>query len=86
MFYFQIMENLRNVMRCLDDISKMIPEGTYLEMCDNLKEVHSNLPQNEDPPVTDNRQPIPLNVPFQVVILSGPRFLLNGNGYIIIEP
>jgi hypothetical protein len=32
-------------MQCLDDISKMIPEGTYLEMCDNLKQVHKNLPK-----------------------------------------
>jgi hypothetical protein len=23
----------------------MIPEGTYLEMCDNLKQVHRNLPK-----------------------------------------
>jgi len=61
------MENLRNVMQCLDDISKVIPEGTYLEMCDNLKEIHKNLPQNEDPPMTDNRRPVPVNVPFQVV-------------------
>ncbi len=57
------MENLRNLMQCLDDISKMIPEGTYLEMCDNLKQVHDNIPKNDDPPVRDNRR-----VPFQAVI------------------
>ena len=62
------MDSLRNVMRCLDDISKLIPEGTYLEMCESLKEVHHNLPQNDDPPVTDNRRPEPINVPFQVVM------------------
>ena len=62
------MESLRNVMRCLDDVSKLIPEGTYLEMCESLKEVHHNLPQNDDPPVTDNRRPTPVNVPFQVVM------------------
>ena len=39
------MENLQNLMQCLDDISKMIPEGTYLEMCDNLKQVHKTLPK-----------------------------------------
>ncbi len=49
-------------MQCLDDISKMIPEGTYLEMCDNLKQVHDNIPKNDDPPVRDNRR-----VPFQAV-------------------
>tara|TARA_B110000902_G_scaffold231017_1_gene272958 strand:+ start:1944 stop:2582 length:639 start_codon:yes stop_codon:yes gene_type:complete len=49
-------------MQCLDDISKLIPEGTYLEMCDNLKQVHDNIPKNNDPPVTDSRR-----APFQVV-------------------
>jgi hypothetical protein len=42
------MENLQNLMQCLDDISKMIPEGTYLEMCDNLKQVHKTLPKHDD--------------------------------------
>ena len=56
------MDNLRNIMQCLDDISKLIPEGTYLEMCDNLKQVHDNIPKNNDPPVTDSRR-----APFQVV-------------------
>lgn len=57
------MDNLQSLMRCLDDISKLIPEGTYLEMCDNLKKVHDNIPKNTDPPVIDNRR-----VPFQVVL------------------
>lgn len=57
------MENLKSLMQCLDDISKMIPEGTYLEMCDNLKKVHDTIPKNDDPPVRDNRR-----VPFQVVL------------------
>jgi len=43
-------------MQCLDDISKMIPEGTYLEMCDNLKQVHKTLPK-----------PAERRVPFQPV-------------------
>jgi hypothetical protein len=42
------MDNLRNLMQCLDDISKLIPEGTYLEMCDNLKQVHKNLPKRDN--------------------------------------
>ena len=50
------MENLQNLMQCLDDISKMIPEGTYLEMCDNLKQVHKTLPK-----------PAERRVPFQPV-------------------
>lgn len=57
------MDNLRNLMQCLDDISKLIPEGTYLEMCDNLKQVHNTIPKNDDPPVTDSRR-----IPFQVVL------------------
>ena len=57
------MENLQSLMRSLDDISKLIPEGTYLEMCDNIKKVHDNIPKNDDPPVIDNRR-----IPFQVVL------------------
>ena len=60
------MDNLKSIMQSLDDISSMIPEGTYLEMADNLKKVHENLPKNEDPPTVDRRS-IPVNVPFQVV-------------------
>ncbi len=56
------MDNLRSLMECLDDISKMIPEGTYLEMCDNIKKVHATIPKNDDPPMTDNRR-----VPFQPI-------------------
>ena len=52
-------------MQCLDDISKMIPEGTYLEMCDNLKQVHRTLPKHDDPPVRDNRR-----VPFQPIVVD----------------
>ena len=50
-------------MRCLDDISKMIPEGTYLEMCDNLKLVHDNMAR----PARDSRQ-LRVNVPFQPIL------------------
>ena len=61
------MDNLKTLMRCVDDISKMIPEGTYLEMCDNLKQVHDKIPRDDDPPLLDTRRPPPVNVPFQVV-------------------
>ena len=60
------MDNLKSIMQSLDEISSMIPEGTYLEMADNLKKVHENLPKNHDPPVIDRRS-LPVNVPFQVV-------------------
>ena len=64
------MENLQNLMQCLDDISKMIPEGTYLEMCDNLKQVHKNLPRRDDPPVRDNRR-VPFQpIPFQPIVVE----------------
>ena len=61
------MDNLKSLMRCLDDISNMIPEGTYLEMCDDLKRVHEIIPKDDDPPLLDTRRPPPVNVPFQVV-------------------
>ena len=53
------MENLQNLMRSLDDISKLIPEGTYLEMCDNLKQVHKTLPK-----------PTERRVPFQPIVVE----------------
>jgi len=58
----ETMEHLQTLMRCVDDISGVIPEGTYLEMCNKLKCVHDNMPKHDDPPVTDSRR-----VPFQVV-------------------
>ena len=60
------MENLQSLMQCLDDISKMIPEGTYLEMCDNLKNLHKDI-KSMDPPVIDYRQPR-IAVPFMPTI------------------
>lgn len=56
------MENLQSLMQCIDDISKMIPEGTYLEMCDNLKNLHKSM-KHVDPPRVDLR-----SVPFMPVI------------------
>ena len=61
------MDEIKSLMSCIDNISKMIPEGTYLEMCDILKKVHANIPNDDDPPVIDNRQPR-VNVPFQAII------------------
>ena len=58
----ETMEHLQTLMRCVDDISGVIPEGTYLEMCNKLKCVHDNMPKHDDPPVTDTRM-----APFQVV-------------------
>lgn len=60
------MENLASLMRSLDDISSLIPEGTYLEMANNLKKVHEIIPKDMDPPMLDLRS-LPVNVPFQVV-------------------
>lgn len=56
------MEHLQSLMRCVDDISEIIPEGTYLEMCNKLKCVHENMPKHDDPPVVETRR-----IPFQVV-------------------
>ena len=56
------MENLQSLMQCLDDISKMIPEGTYLEMCDNLKNLHKDI-KSMDPPTVDRR-----SIPFMPTI------------------
>lgn len=73
------MDNLKSLMTSLDDISKLIPEGTYLEMCDNLKMVHDQIPRNNDPPVRDNRR-----LPFQV-IQRGDNVESEPNHDIILE-
>lgn len=61
------MENLTSLMRSLDDISSLIPEGTYLEMANNLKKVHEIIPKDTDPPMLDLRSLPVVNVPFRVV-------------------
>mgnify|MGYP000064594557 CR=1 FL=1 len=71
------MENLRDLMQCVDDISKVIPEGTYLEMCDKIKKLHDTMPRDDDPPVLDTRRLLP-RVPFQPVI---PEHLDLTDGY-----
>ena len=57
------MENVKSLMQSLDSISGMIPEGTYLEMANNLKEVHTQIPHDEDPPITDRRS-LRIDIPF----------------------
>jgi len=41
------MEDLRNLMTCLDDISSKIPDGLYLEMADKMKRVHDHMNGNK---------------------------------------
>lgn len=49
-------------MEQLDLISKSIPEGNYLKMCNNLKNIHKDL-RDRDPPMVDRR-----TIPFTPVI------------------
>jgi hypothetical protein len=52
------MEDLSQLMEQLDLISKSIPEGSYLKMCDNIKNIHKNI-RDMDPPRVDRRIPAP---------------------------
>ena len=76
------MEDLRDLMAELDTISKSIPEGSYLKMCDLMKGVHdgiSNAAQPamrlgysvRDPPTIDSRS-LHVIPPFQVVQIPLP--------------
>ena len=56
------MEDLTQLMEQLDLISKSIPEGNYLKMCNNLKNIHMDL-RDRDPPMVDRR-----TIPFTPVI------------------
>lgn len=61
------MENLRSLMQSLDSISELIPEGTYLDMANNLKKVHAQIPDENDFPVTDYRN-LRIDVPFMPAV------------------
>ena len=61
------MDNIKSLMRSLDEVSSMIPDGAYLEMTDNLKQIYEKFPKNDYPPMIDRRS-LPVNVPFQVVL------------------
>jgi hypothetical protein len=50
------MEDLTQLMEQLDLISKSIPEGNYLKMCNNLKNIHQDL-RDMEPPRVDMRRP-----------------------------
>ena len=60
------MEDLSQLMEQLDLISKSIPEGNYLKMCNNLKNIHQGL-RDMDPPTVDMRRPH-MVAPFTPVI------------------
>lgn len=49
------MEALRSLMQIVDSHAESIPEGDYLRMCNNLKEIHDTIPKHDDPPMTDTR-------------------------------
>ena len=53
------MEDLRELLSVIDDISKTIPEGSYLKICDHAMKIHSSL-KCSDPPIVDTR-----SIPFQ---------------------
>lgn len=61
------MENLRSLMQSLDSISELIPEGTYLDMANNLKKVHTQIPDEDDFPVTDYRN-LRIDIPFMPTV------------------
>ena len=60
------MEDLSQLMEQLDLISKSIPEGNYLKMCNSIKNIHQGL-RDIDPPRVDMRRPR-VAAPFMPVI------------------
>ena len=53
------MDDLRELLSVIDDISKTIPAGSYLKICDHAMKIHSSL-KCSDPPIVDTR-----SIPFQ---------------------
>jgi hypothetical protein len=41
------MEDLRNLMACIDEIASQIPDGMYLKMADQMKRVHDHMNGNK---------------------------------------
>jgi hypothetical protein len=41
------MEDLRNLMACIDEIANQIPDGMYLKMADQMKRVHDHMNGNK---------------------------------------
>ena len=62
------MEDLTQIMEQLDLISKSIPEGNYLKMCNNLKNIHKDL-RERDPPMVDRR-----TIPFTPVSIFDQEY------------
>ena len=62
------MEDLSQLMEQLDLISKSIPEGNYLKMCNNLKNIHKDL-RDRDPPMVDRR-----TIPFTPVSIFDQEY------------
>ena len=62
------MEDLTQIMEQLDLISKSIPEGNYLKMCNNLKNIHMDL-RDRDPPMVDRR-----TIPFTPVSIFDQEY------------
>ena len=61
------MENLQKLMAEVDTISKSIPEGSYLKICDLMKGLHDGMSNAvRDPPTTDSRS-LPVIPPFQAI-------------------
>ena len=62
------MEDLTQLMEQLDLISKSIPEGNYLKMCNNLKNIHQDL-RDMEPPRVDRR-----TIPFTPVSIFDQEY------------
>ena len=41
------MEDLQNLMACIDEIASQIPDGMYLKMADQMKRVHDHMNGNK---------------------------------------
>ena len=68
------MEDLSQLMEQLDLISKSIPEGSYLKMCDNIKNIHKDI-RDRDPPRVDRRVPAPFMPVIPIDIDDSPEEL-----------
>ena len=64
------MEDLTSLMETLDLVAKSIPEGEYLKMCHNMKNLYKVVPRATSPEAHLSRVHVRLNEPPQVARLQ----------------
>ena len=65
--------HIQKLMELIDDASKHLPDGIYVDMCDTIKKIHTALPKKEiTQPTADTIIPMP---PPGIIIAPRPVYV-----------